>query len=276
MASIGEISPRDKRTQAQMDELLRAEGIRRDKNLDYSCGVFDEDGALIAAGSSFKNTLRCLAVSSAHRGEGLMNQVVSHLLEKQTERGNSHVFLYTKTKNDRIFFHLASTLRKFQQRLSRLSPDTKMYGRIQTRINHLYEKIKNHRKNNVETISAHIVKDYGPIVMEDLSVMQIRKRARSRFMTNGYNDASLGYLRRRIQDKASSAGREIILVDPKGTSQTCSMCGKTVKKGLSVRMHECPHCKTKMDRDVNAARNILFRSGLVPAPWVDRPPASRG
>ena len=103
MASIGEISPRDKRTQAQMDELLRAEGIRRDKNLDYSCGVFDEDGALIAAGSSFKNTLRCLAVSSAHRGEGLMNQVVSHLLEKQTERGNSHVFLYTKTKNDRIF-----------------------------------------------------------------------------------------------------------------------------------------------------------------------------
>ena len=103
MASLGEIFPRDLRTQAQMDELLRAEGIRRDKNLDYSCGVFDEDGSLIAAGSSFKNTLRCLAVSSAHRGEGLMNQVVSHLLEKQMERGNSHVFLYTKAKNDRIF-----------------------------------------------------------------------------------------------------------------------------------------------------------------------------
>ena len=103
MASLGMISPRDAGTQAQMDALLRAEGIRRDKNLDYSCGVFDEDGALIAAGSSFKNTLRCLAVSSAHRGEGLMNQVVSHLLEKQMERGNSHVFLYTKAKNDRIF-----------------------------------------------------------------------------------------------------------------------------------------------------------------------------
>ena len=62
-----------------------------------------------------------------------------------------------KVKNDHIFFHLASTLRKFQQRLSRLSPDTKMYGRIQTRINHLYEKIRNHRRNNLETISAHIV-----------------------------------------------------------------------------------------------------------------------
>ena len=103
MASLGEISPRDAAAQAQMDQLLCAEGIRRDKNLDYSCGVFDEDGALIAAGSSFKNTLRCLAVSSEHRGEGLMNQVVSHLLERQMEQGNSRVFLYTKAKNDRIF-----------------------------------------------------------------------------------------------------------------------------------------------------------------------------
>lgn len=103
MASIGEIASWDKRGMAQMDALLQNEGIRRDKNLDYSCGVFDDDGALIATGSCFKNTLRCLAVSSAHRGEGLMNQVVSHLLEKQTERGNMHVFLYTKAANDRIF-----------------------------------------------------------------------------------------------------------------------------------------------------------------------------
>lgn len=100
--SLSEISPRDPRTQAQMDALLEQEGIRRDRNLDYSCGVFD-DGELIACGSSFHNTLRCLAVSSDHRGEGLMNQVVSHLLERQVNLGNSHVFLYTKVKNDRIF-----------------------------------------------------------------------------------------------------------------------------------------------------------------------------
>ena len=100
--SLSEISPRDTRTQAQMDALLEQEGIRRDRNLDYSCGVFD-DGALIACGSSFHNTLRCLAVSSDHRGEGLMNQVVSHLMVRQVNLGNSHVFLYTKVKNERIF-----------------------------------------------------------------------------------------------------------------------------------------------------------------------------
>ena len=106
MASLGEIYPYDRRSQGQMDALLLAEGIRRDKNLDYSCGVIDEDGTLIATGSSFKNTLRCLAVSSEHRGEGLMNQVVSHLLERQMQQGNSHVFLYTKAKNARIFADL--------------------------------------------------------------------------------------------------------------------------------------------------------------------------
>ena len=103
MSALGEIAACDVRGQKQMEALLESEGIRRDRNLDYSCGVFDDDGDLIATGSSFHNTLRCLAVSSAHRGEGLMNQVVTHLLEKQMDQGNSHVFLYTKLKNDAIF-----------------------------------------------------------------------------------------------------------------------------------------------------------------------------
>ena len=178
-------------------------------------------------------------------------------------------------RNDHIFHHFALQLKKSQQRLSRLPPGTKAYDKIQTRINHLYEKIRNHRRNIVETVSAMLVKNYQAIAMEDLSVMRIRSISKSRKMTNGYNDASLGILRRRILDKASSAGRGIVLVDPKGTSQLCSVCGKVVKKDLSVREHECPYCNIRMDRDVNAARNILFRSGLAPAPWVDRPPSSR-
>lgn len=85
-----------------MDGLLEAEGIRRDRNLDYSCGIFD-DGELIAAGSCFENSLRCLAVSHEHRGEGLINQLVGHLTEVQLQRGNSHFFVYTK-KSTALFF----------------------------------------------------------------------------------------------------------------------------------------------------------------------------
>lgn len=90
------ISPGDRPAQARMDRLLTQEGIRRDGNLDYSCGIFDEDEELIATGSCFGNTLRCLAVASDHRGEGLLNQIVGHLMEVELARGNSRLFLYTK------------------------------------------------------------------------------------------------------------------------------------------------------------------------------------
>lgn len=103
---VSEISPRSARAQKQVDALLEREGIRRDRNLDYTCGVYDDDGALIATGSSFGSTLRCFAVSDEHRGEGLLNEVVSHLLERQYARGCSHIFLYTKPESARFFSDL--------------------------------------------------------------------------------------------------------------------------------------------------------------------------
>ena len=96
---VTELHPSDHYARKQMDALLRQEGIRRDGNLDYSCGIFDADEQLIATGSCFGNTLRCLAVSGDHRGEGLLNAVISHLLEVQMQRGNSHLFLYTKPRS---------------------------------------------------------------------------------------------------------------------------------------------------------------------------------
>lgn len=96
----------DKRGQQQVDALLLRSGIRRDANLDYTCGLFDDDDNLIATGSCFGNTLRCLAVDSAHQGEGLLNTVISHLIEKQVERGRTHLFVYTKESTCRPFLDL--------------------------------------------------------------------------------------------------------------------------------------------------------------------------
>ena len=101
--TISQIYPSDRRANRQMDELLSAEGIRRDGNLDYSCGMYDDEMNMIATGSCFGNTLRCMAVSSAHQGEGLMNEIVTHLVEIQFERGNSHLFLYTKCSSSKFF-----------------------------------------------------------------------------------------------------------------------------------------------------------------------------
>ena len=103
---VSKISASDKRAMAQVDSLLEKEGIRRDGNLDYTCGVYDSDYRIIATGSAFGNTLRCFAVSSDHQGEGLMNMVMSHLLEHELNRGISHVFVYTKTSTAKFFIDI--------------------------------------------------------------------------------------------------------------------------------------------------------------------------
>ena len=89
---------------AQVEALLKQEGIEKDGNLDYTCAMYDEDYNPIATGSCFGNTLRCFAVSRDHQGEGLLNEVVTHLINYQYDRGNYALFLYTKPESV-AFFH---------------------------------------------------------------------------------------------------------------------------------------------------------------------------
>jgi len=126
-------------------------------------------------------------------------------------------------------------------------------------INHLFRRICNVRRNTIETISRDIVNRFDLICMENLSVQQLKSASMNKGMTKSYDDASLGRLRQRIYDKAESAGRLVVEVDPRGTSQICSSCGETVRKELSDRRHRCPFCGLDIDRDVNAAINIRSR-----------------
>lgn len=100
---LSQVSPTDKSALAQIDALLQQEGIRRDGNLDYICAMLDENYNVIGTGSCFGNTLRCFAVSTAHQGEGLLNQIITHLIEIQCARGNLHLFLYTKVQSAKFF-----------------------------------------------------------------------------------------------------------------------------------------------------------------------------
>ncbi|OOF51585.1 [citrate (pro-3S)-lyase] ligase [Rodentibacter genomosp. 1] len=104
--SIGKIAFSDQHSLTQIDHLLAQEGIQRDPNLDYLCAMFDEDFKIIATGACFGNTLRCLAVAKNHQGEGLINQIITHLINIQMERGHSHLFLYTKCESAKFFHDL--------------------------------------------------------------------------------------------------------------------------------------------------------------------------
>ena len=100
---IAEVLPGDRAAIDAVDRLLAREGIRRDAHLDYTCAMYDSDGQLAATGSSYRSTLRCFAVDKSHQGEGLMNRLLTHMIHRQAENGNTHLFLYTKPETAPLF-----------------------------------------------------------------------------------------------------------------------------------------------------------------------------
>jgi len=100
---VRRILPGNRHAAEQLDALLAKEGISRDGNLEYTIGLYDADGRLVATGSVFKNTLRCMAVDSNHQGKGLLNRVTSLLVEYQANREIFELFLYTKCSTAKFF-----------------------------------------------------------------------------------------------------------------------------------------------------------------------------
>lgn len=105
-----------------------------------------------------------------------------------------------------------------------------------------------------------LVARYDLIAVEDLNVAGL---ARGR-LAKGIHDAGWDGFLHALSVKAEEAGRILVKVDPRGTSQCCSGCGAEVRKALSVRVHDCPHCGLVLDRDENAARNILQKARAAP------------
>ena len=127
------------------------------------------------------------------------------------------------------------------------------------------------RKGWAHEISAGLVKRYDFIAVEDLGIKNMVRSASGTVEDPGSNVKAKAGLNRSIQEqawgdliakiayKAASAGVRLVAVDPRNTCQACSGCGALVPKALSVRVHHCPDCGLTLDRDVNAARNILRR-----------------
>ena len=96
MSNIIHIAPDDTAGISAVRALLEHEGLRLDAHVDYTCAICDADGTFIATGSCAGNTLRCFAVVTEHRGEGMLRRLLDHLMGVQAARGNGNVFLYTK------------------------------------------------------------------------------------------------------------------------------------------------------------------------------------
>lgn len=121
----------------------------------------------------------------------------------------------------------------------------------------VYRRIRNQRKDFAHKISKKLVEEYDHIVFEDL---QIKNMVKNHHLAKSISDAGWSQLINFTKTKAEYAGKIVELVNPRNTSQNCSRCHNPVPKALSVRVHSCPFCGLVLDRDHNAAINILGRS----------------
>lgn len=120
------------------------------------------------------------------------------------------------------------------------------------------------RQDFLNKLADGLVQQYDWIALEDL---RIRNMVRNHHLAKGILDSGWGYLHSRLSRKAEEAGRHVALVDPRNTSQECSGCGAYQALALKDRWVRC-ECGLSLDRDVNAARNILFRSRPGHGRWA--------
>ena len=160
--------------------------------------------------------------------------------------------------NPRFFVHEEKALAKAQRKLSRAEKGTPERAKALKVVHRVHERITNKRDDFVQKISLHLVKSYDLIAFEDLN---IRGMVENHSLAKHIADAAWNKLITTTSYKAEWAGKRVELVNPSNTSQTSSGCGQVVQKDLSERVHRCPFCGLTLDRDHNAALNIL-RLGL--------------
>jgi len=163
-----------------------------------------------------------------------------------------------KIKNPRFFRSDEKALAKAQRKLSKAENGTPKRKKARKIVAHIYERIANRRLNFAHQTSRQLVDRFGTIVFEDLNVTKMQKNHR---LAKSIADVAWNMFITITKSKAEEAGSKVVLVDPRNTSQQCSRCGMIVAKTLSDRVHSCPHCGLVMDRDQNAAINIM-RLGL--------------
>ena len=164
--------------------------------------------------------------------------------------------------NPRFYRRDEADMKRVQQRkdAARNAQDWTENTRQKTILAKIHERIANRRSDFAHKRSRELVDRYQVIVFEDLAPMEMGKKRGSGMRKSILDVAWTQFISLTI-GKAAEAGRTVILVDPRDTSKMCSGCGKLVEKTLAVRIHTCPNpdCGLVMDRDVNAAINILQR-----------------
>lgn len=157
--------------------------------------------------------------------------------------------------NPRWFRASEEKLAKLQKMRARCKKGSCRYTELTRQIRNLHQKIANQRLDFHHKLSRQLVNTYGVIFVEKLNIMGLARSHVSKSM----GDAGWSQFLFMLSYKAESAGGERPEVDARRTSQLCPMCGCSVEKSLSVRIHSCLSCGYIVPRDVAASQVIELR-----------------
>lgn len=183
---------------------------------------------------------------------GLIDFVVlsNGIKEKMPKFHNQH-------KHKRLMWERKCARRRklAKQRLGSDWRMSKNYQKVRQMVAKYREKEANQRKDFLQKFSTYLVRSYDVIAIENLKSSNLMKNHK---LAESIMRSSWRMFREMLTYKCERYGKELIIVNPKDTTRICSNCGVNGgKKELSIREWQCQACKTKHDRDINAAKNIL-------------------
>jgi putative transposase len=166
--------------------------------------------------------------------------------------------------NPRYLREAEEALGRRQRRLQTKRHGSKNRRRAKILVAKAHRRIRNKRANFHHQEARKIVDAHGAIAIEGLRVGNM---VRNPHLAKSISDAGWNQFLTILTIKAEEAGLVVVVVNPAGTSQVCSGCGRSVPKTLSERWHTCPYedCGLCVQRDHNSAREILHRAGLARA-----------
>jgi putative transposase len=161
----------------------------------------------------------------------------------------------TRVENHRYYQAAQAKLRRAQRKVARRPKKTSKHRhKAILLLQKAHQHIANQRKDFQHKLSTKLVQKFGMIAVEDLN----SKGLSAGILAKAVHDVGWSSFLHMLAYKAENAGRQVIRVDPKYTSQECPNCHALQKKSLSERVHRCD-CGLTMGRDHAAALVILGR-----------------
>jgi putative transposase len=157
-------------------------------------------------------------------------------------------------ENPRHLRKSEKSLKRLGRKLSKTKKGSKNRIKHRNRLSRKHLKVSRQRKDFAVKLARCVIQSNDLVAYEDLMV---RNMIKNRKLSKSISDAAWSAFRNWLEYFGKVFGVATIAVPPHYTSQNCSNCGEVVKKSLSTRTHKCHHCGLVLDRDWNAARNIL-------------------